>query len=332
MKGVLKCFGFSDACIALLESCWNNNWFSVLINGEALGYFNSLRGLRQGDPISLGLFVIAAEVLSQGFKALVQSGACYSFNLCSGCPTISLFVDDTLLKSSFLCSDKLSASRIRSIECFLGITKSTLCSCYLGMPIIRGRAKASDFQFLLDKVLNCISGWKTRHLSQGGRATLIRHVLGSFPIHVLAASQVPLQLIWALEMKFDDFFWGWAEVILRGSLMMARYGRDISFGNGVSAAAAPSLLWKKVKATFHLLDEKTQWVVLQPPKIWTVASGLWTHLEASLLNLPEACIDWLGLNGSGRAECGIPRRMPLFPPEPRPELSALGDLESKKRG
>ena len=46
----------------------------MLVNGTLAGFFNSSRELRQGDPLSLYLFVLGMDVLSCLIKRAVSGG------------------------------------------------------------------------------------------------------------------------------------------------------------------------------------------------------------------------------------------------------------------
>ncbi|XP_058077435.1 uncharacterized protein LOC131225851 [Magnolia sinica] len=225
LKQVLLHFSFCDRWVQLVENCWASCWFSVLINGESTSFFESSRGLRQGDPLSPSLFILGADVLSCGLHNLMSNGGCLPFSLGRGCQRIShlLYADDTLLflnggrasmrkivalldeyqsasgqlinkgKSSFLCSNKIPVSRIHAISSLLRIARSTGTFSHLGVPLSVGRLKSSAFQPLVDKVRGRIKGWTARILSQAGRMVLIKHVLSSIPIHSMAASCIPNQ-------------------------------------------------------------------------------------------------------------------------------------------
>ena len=64
---MLKClnvFGFGPSLIRWIETFYTNISSCVLNNGLCSQYFEVQRGVRQGDPLSPYLFIIAAEILA----------------------------------------------------------------------------------------------------------------------------------------------------------------------------------------------------------------------------------------------------------------------------
>lgn len=70
---VLEKIGFDSYVVDQIWSLVANNWYSVLINGQARGFFHSSRGLKQRDPLYPALFILDAEVLSTALDSLFHN-------------------------------------------------------------------------------------------------------------------------------------------------------------------------------------------------------------------------------------------------------------------
>lgn len=69
-----------------------------MINGKPHGRFKSTRGIRQGDPISLFLFVLPLDYLSRLLNTLEERGSIKGVTFNALCSLIHLlFADDILI-------------------------------------------------------------------------------------------------------------------------------------------------------------------------------------------------------------------------------------------
>lgn len=85
---LLENMGFGSRWIRWMRACTSMVRFSVIVNGSLIGFFDSTRGLRQGDPLSPLLFLLIIEVLSWMLRKTDDSGVFISH---------LLFADDTIL-------------------------------------------------------------------------------------------------------------------------------------------------------------------------------------------------------------------------------------------
>lgn len=77
----LRAMGFSDRFQDIVYRTICNVWYKVTVNGFLSTKFRSTRGVRQGDPLSPLLFILAQQILSFNLKRLEISGSISAYKL-----------------------------------------------------------------------------------------------------------------------------------------------------------------------------------------------------------------------------------------------------------
>jgi hypothetical protein len=181
---VLEKFGFSNVWIQHIKNCIIDIPFSIIIKGSSSPFFKSSRGLRQGDPISPGLFIIAEEVLSRGITALVFNNKVLPFYATKSIKGIthSLYADDIIIftngssnslnnlmnflldyqnssgqkinysKSNFIASKNLSPTGKSKISNITNFGEGSIPFLYLGCYIFHGRSRPIYFDNIIQRI------------------------------------------------------------------------------------------------------------------------------------------------------------------------------------
>ncbi|XP_060190872.1 uncharacterized protein LOC132620196 [Lycium barbarum] len=202
------------------------------------GYFLP-RGVKQRDPLSPTLFILASECMSRALNYLHSKAKFRGFGMPKWSPYINhlAYADDTIIFSSAEeDSLKLIMDTLASYEAVSGqkvnkmksavflhhnmtqeveekvfsitrIPRKEFSFTYLGVPIYYGRRMIAHYKEIIDKVFNRLNSWTGKLLSIGGRVTLIKHVLQSMPIHLLSACDPPAGVLSQIHRLFAKFFW-----------------------------------------------------------------------------------------------------------------------------
>ena len=96
---VMVKMGFAKKWVDLIMHCISSVSYSVIINGEPCGNITPSRGLRQGDPLSLYLFLLCSEGLLAPIHKAARDKLISGISIGRGCPILThlFFADDSLL-------------------------------------------------------------------------------------------------------------------------------------------------------------------------------------------------------------------------------------------
>ena len=99
LEKVLHGFGFPSIWIQWVMQCVTTPSFSILLNDSPFSFFKPKRGLRQGDPLSPFLFILAAEVLARLIEREAVNNKIIGYKLAPDLMPIShlQFADDLFI-------------------------------------------------------------------------------------------------------------------------------------------------------------------------------------------------------------------------------------------
>ncbi|CAJ2643293.1 unnamed protein product [Trifolium pratense] len=112
-----------------------------------------------------------------------------------------------LSKSRAFYSTGTPSAKIDKLTSISGIRSTTSLDKYLGFPILKGRAKRSDFHFIINKMQSRLASWKNRLLNKPGRLALASSVLSSIPTYYMQVSWLPQSICDSIDQTTRNFLW-----------------------------------------------------------------------------------------------------------------------------
>lgn len=242
LLNTLRALNMSEEFIHWIELCVCTASFSVQVNGELAGFFQSKRGLRQGCALSPYLFEICMNVLSGMLDKAVERKQVGYHPKCKNIMLSHLcFADDLLVFTdgtkrsvegiltvfkNFASISGLKISLEKSTLYTVGIQDNTredilrefpfasgqLPVRYLGLPLLTKRMTVSDYLPLVEKVRKRMSSWTGRFLSHAGRLQLIKSVITSLANFWMAAFRLPGSCLKEIERLCSAFLWSGPEL------------------------------------------------------------------------------------------------------------------------
>jgi hypothetical protein len=95
---ILALLGFHPTWINWIGQCITTSSFSILLDGSPYGNFKPTWGIRQGDPLSLFMFILGSEILSRLILRSEALGFLQGIKVAPlSLPISHLFADDVMI-------------------------------------------------------------------------------------------------------------------------------------------------------------------------------------------------------------------------------------------
>lgn len=220
-----------------LRACVCTPSYSIGYNGTVQGYFKGRRGLRQGDPLSPYLFVIAMNCLSEMLNRGANEGKFGYHAKCSSSKLTHLcFADDLLIFTDGKLSSvqaiisildefaahsglKISLQKTSFVSCGVPqdqvdiiaqtchLTAATLPVCYLGVPLLPQKLSMHHCAPLIQLIKAKVNSWSARTLSYAGRLLLLNTVINGITNFWTSTFVLPKACITKINSLCSSFLW-----------------------------------------------------------------------------------------------------------------------------
>lgn len=238
LLSMLGNLGFGTRWIRWIKTCITSVKVSILVNGAPTEEFVPQKGLRQGDPLSPFLFLVAAEGLNLLLSRALEKGLIKGASVGTKQLGIShlQFADDTIIfcegeleevmniKRVLRCFEVLSGLRInyhKTVVCGVGIQEeqtkvfAEALNClskklpfnFLGLPLGANPRRRSTWSPVVDKIQKKLSSWKRKLMSVAGRLTLIKSALSNLLTYFLYFFKMPKGVVKTISKLQAKFLW-----------------------------------------------------------------------------------------------------------------------------
>lgn len=102
----------------------------------------------------------------------------------------------------------VEAREVRATTQFLYCKVGEVPFKFLGFPVGENPRLSSTWRPIVNRLKDRLSSWRRKHLSTGGRITLINSVLANLPLYYFSFFKAPKKVIREMVQVQRNFLWG----------------------------------------------------------------------------------------------------------------------------